>query len=207
MNIFVAFWKWGGVFVYPLLLCAVASIWIFVQRFFHFWRAGIDVHEFTDGVRNLVRQNRIAESVQLCADTPGPVAAILHSALLCYGQPRSQVLEALDRTAQIEINRLDHNLSVLASLARVAPLIGLLGTIAGVMNLFYVVQIQSPYVQQASVAQGLWQALFTSALGLLVAIPDHFAYDYLTSRERHFVEDMSIAASEITELLGEKEIA
>lgn len=205
MTLFLNFWEKGGFFVYPLLFCALVSIWIFIQRYFNFWRATIDVHEFTSGIRNLVRSNRIAEAVALCASTPGPVAAILHSALLCYGQPRAQLLEALDRTAQLEINRLDHNLSVLASLARVTPIIGLLGTIAGVMNLFYVVQIESPFVQQASLAQGLWQALITSALGLLIAIPDHFAYDYLTSRVRHFVDDMSLAASEITELLMEKE--
>jgi len=207
MTLFFEFWQKGGIFVYPLLFVALVSVWIFIQRFFHFWRAQIDVAEFTAGVRNLARQNRISEAVNLCATTPGPVAAILHSALLCYGQPRSQVMEALDRTAQIEISRLDHNLSVLASLGRVAPLIGLLGTIAGVMNLFYVVQIEPPYVQQASLAQGLWQALITTAMGLIIAIPDHFAYDYLTSRVRHFVDDMSLASSEILEIILEQDNA
>ena len=205
MMLFFDFWEKGGFFVYPLLFCALVSIWVFVQRYFHFWRATIDTREFTSGIRNLVKANRISEAVSLCATTPGPVAAILHSALLCYGESRAQILEALDRTAQLEINRLDHNLSVLASLARITPLIGLLGTIAGVMNLFYVIQIESPFVQQASLAKGLWQALITTALGLLIAIPDHFAFDYLTSRVRHFTDDMSLASSEITELILEKE--
>ena len=77
MMLFFDFWEKGGFFVYPLLFCALVSIWVFVQRYFHFWRATIDTREFTSGIRNLVKTNRIAEAVSLCATTPGPVAAIL----------------------------------------------------------------------------------------------------------------------------------
>lgn len=193
----------GGYLMYPLLICSLIALWAFLERFWHFRRATIDAGEFTAGIRNLVRNKRITESITLCKETPGPVAAVLRTALLCHGQSRAQIEEAIERTARYELPRLEHNLPVLATLARVTPLLGLLGTITGMISTFQVIERQAPYVQPAQLAQGIWEALITTAFGLVIAIPCHIAHDYLASRVRAFAADMERSAADIIDVLTE----
>jgi len=194
----------GGYLMYPIGICSVVALWAFIERFWQFRRASIDAGEFTAGIRNLIRNKRITESITLCKETPGPVAAVLHSALLCHGQARAAILEAIQRTAQFELPRLEHNLPALATVARVAPLLGLLGTVTGLISAFQVIEKQAPFIQSASVAKGIWEALITTAFGLVVAIPCQIAYDYLTSRVRSFAADMDRSAADIVDLVAEE---
>ncbi|MCX7004203.1 MAG: MotA/TolQ/ExbB proton channel family protein [bacterium] len=194
----------GGYLMYPIGICSVVALWAFIERFWQFRRASIDAGEFTAGIRNLIRNKRITESITLCKETPGPVAAVLHSALLCHGQARAAILEAIQRTAQFELPRLEHNLPALATVARVAPLLGLLGTVTGLISAFQVIEKQAPFIQSASVAKGIWEALITTAFGLVVAIPCQIAYDYLTSRVRSFAADMDRSAADIIDLVAEE---
>jgi biopolymer transport protein ExbB len=192
----------GGYVMYPIGICSIVALWAFIERFWQFRRASIDAGEFTAGIRNLIRNKRITESVTLCKETPGPVAAVLHSALLCHGQARAAILDAIQRTAQFELPRLEHNLPVLATIARVAPLLGLLGTVTGLIAAFQVIEKQAPFIQLASVAKGIWEALITTAFGLVVAIPCQIAYDYLTSRVRSFAADMDRSAADVLDLVA-----
>jgi biopolymer transport protein ExbB len=192
----------GGYVMYPIGICSIVALWAFIERFWQFRRASIDAGEFTAGIRNLIRNKRITESVTLCKETPGPVAAVLHSALLCHGQARAAILDAIQRTAQFELPRLEHNLPVLATIARVAPLLGLLGTVTGLIAAFQVIEKQAPFIQPASVAKGIWEALITTAFGLVVAIPCQIAYDYLTSRVRSFAADMDRSAADVLDLVA-----
>ncbi len=192
----------GGYVMYPIGICSLVALWAFIERFWQFRRASIDAGEFAAGMRNLIRNKRITESITLCKETPGPVAAVLHSALLCHGQARAVILEAIQRTAQFELPRLEHNLPVLATVARVAPLLGLLGTVTGLISAFQVIEKQAPFIQPASVAKGIWEALITTAFGLVVAIPCQIAYDYLTSRVRSFAADMDRSAADIVDLVA-----
>jgi biopolymer transport protein ExbB len=192
----------GGYVMYPIGICSIVALWAFIERFWQFRRASIDAGEFTAGMRNLIRNKRITESITLCKETPGPVAAVLHSALLCHGQTRAAILEAIQRTAQFELPRLEHNLPVLATVARVAPLLGLLGTVTGLISAFQVIEKQAPFIQPASVAKGIWEALITTAFGLVVAIPCQIAYEYLTARVRAFAADMDRSAADIVDLVA-----
>ena len=193
----------GGFLMIPIGICSIVALWVFLERFFNFRRAAIDVGEFTAGIRNLVRSNRITESITLCAETPGPIAAILHSALISNGKSREKIGEAIERTARFELPRLEHNLAVLSTIARVAPLLGLLGTVTGMIQTFYVIQTQAPFIQPAALAKGIWESLLTTACGLIVAIPCYVAYDYLTSRVRAFAIEMDRCAADITDILSE----
>jgi biopolymer transport protein ExbB len=192
----------GGYLMYPIGICSLVAMWAFIERFWQFRRASIDAGEFTAGIRNLIRNKRITESITLCKETPGPVAAVLHSALLCNGQPREKILQAVQRTAQFELPRLEHNLSVLATMARVTPLLGLLGTVVGMIQSFLIIERQAPFIQPAGVAQGIWEALLTTAFGLVVAIPCQIAFDYLCARVRAFAADMDRSAADIVDLLA-----
>jgi len=193
----------GGYLMYPIAVCSVVGLWVFIERFWQFRRASIDAAEFTAGIRNLIRNKRVTESVTLCRDTPGPVAAVLHAALLCYGKSRAVIGEAVERTARYELPRLEHNLPVLATLARIAPLLGLLGTVSGMIHTFMAIEKQAPFVQPAQIAGGIWEALVTTAFGLVVAIPCHVACDYLLARVRAFAQDMERSAADIIDVIAE----
>jgi biopolymer transport protein ExbB len=201
-----AFWvlvKNGGLLMIPIGICSLVALWVFLESFWKFRRASIDTAEFVAGIRNLLRNKRFTESIGLCAETPGPVAAVIRSALLCHGQSREKIEDALERTARYELPRLDHNLGVLATIARVAPLLGLLGTVVGMIKTFQVIQVQAPLIQPAQLARGIWESLLTTAFGLVVAIPAHLAFDYLSARVRAFANDMDRSAAEITDILAE----
>ncbi len=191
--------------MYPIGICSFVALWVFIERFWHFRRASINAAEFTAGIRNLIRNKRITESITLCTETPGPVAAVLRTALLSHGLTRTKIEEAIERAARYELPRLEHNLAVLATLARVTPLLGLLGTITGMIQTFYVIQTQAPFIQPAQLARGIWESLLTTAFGLVVAIPCHIAFDYLSSRVRAFASDMDRSAADIVEVLTEME--
>lgn len=203
MTAFWALVQRGGYVMYPIGICSVVALWVFIERFWQFRRASIDAAEFAGGIRNLIRSRRITESITLCKETPGPVAAVIHTALLCHGQAREKIEDAVERTARYELPRLEHHLAVLGTLARVAPLLGLLGTITGMIDTFQVIQAQAPFIQPAELAKGIWESLLTTAFGLVVAIPCHLAYDYLSSRVRAFAADMDRSAADIVDVLTE----
>ncbi len=205
MTAFWALVQRGGYVMYPIGICSFVALWVFIERFWHFRRASINAAEFTAGIRNLIRNKRITESITLCTETPGPVAAVLRTALLSHGLARTKIEEAIERAARYELPRLEHNLAVLATLARVTPLLGLLGTITGMIQTFYVIQTQAPFIQPAQLARGIWESLLTTAFGLVVAIPCHIAFDYLSSRVRAFAYDMDRSAADIVEVLTEME--
>jgi len=207
MSVFHELIQRGGFLMYPLGICSIVALWVFIERFWHFRRASIDAAEFSSGIRNMVRNNRITESITLCEETPGPVSAVLHTALLCHSMSKEKIEEAIERTARYELPRMEHNLAVLSTLARITPLLGLLGTITGMISTFVVIQKQAPFIQPPMLAKGIWESLLTTAFGLAIAIPCHIAYDYLSSRIRATASDMDRSAADVVEILTETEQA
>jgi len=206
MTAFWALIQRGGYVMYPIGICSLVAMWVFIERFWSFRRASVNAAEFTAGIRNLVQNKRITEAITLCTETPGPVAAVLRTALLSHGFSKEEIEEAIERAARYELPRLEHNLAVIATLARVAPLLGLLGTVTGMIQTFYVIQTQAPFIQSTQLAKGIWESLLTTAFGLVVAIPCHVAYDYLTSKVSAFASDMDRSAADIIQVLTDTEI-
>jgi biopolymer transport protein ExbB len=206
MTAFWALIQRGGYVMYPIGICSLVAMWVFIERFWSFRRASVNAAEFTAGIRNLVQNKRITEAITLCTETPGPVAAVLRTALLSHGLSKEEIEEAIERAARYELPRLEHNLAVIATLARVAPLLGLLGTVTGMIQTFYIIQTQAPFIQPAQLAKGIWESLLTTAFGLVVAIPCHVAYDYLTSKVSAFASDMDRSAADIVQILTDTEI-
>ncbi|RLD10223.1 MAG: MotA/TolQ/ExbB proton channel family protein [Chlamydiae bacterium] len=206
MTAFLALIQRGGYVMYPIGICSLIAMWVFIERFWSFRRASVNAAEFTAGIRNLVQNKRITEAITLCTETPGPVAAVLRTALLSHGFSKEEIEEAIERAARYELPRLEHNLAVIATLARVTPLLGLLGTVTGMIQTFYVIQTNAPFIQPAQLAKGIWESLLTTAFGLVVAIPCHVAYDYLTSKVGSFAADMDRSAADIVEILTDTEI-
>ncbi|MDD8045439.1 MAG: MotA/TolQ/ExbB proton channel family protein [Verrucomicrobiota bacterium] len=191
----------GGPLMWLLLLCSVLATAVFLERLFHYHRASINTSDFMKGLRNVLKRKNIAEAVSICDETPGPVAHILRAAILRYPASREDVRESIEDAGLSEVPRLERNLVVLATIAHIAPLLGLLGTVLGMIGVFQEIHMHGGVVVTSDLASGIWQALLTTAGGLTVAIPAYVAYNYLVSRVDGLVLDMEKCATEIVHLL------
>ncbi|HWX21594.1 MAG TPA: MotA/TolQ/ExbB proton channel family protein [Candidatus Binatia bacterium] len=193
----------GGPVLYVLLLVSAVAVVVFIERFLHFHRAQINSTEFLNGVRTVLKRNNVVEAVSICDATPGPVARLVKTAVLNRDHGRERVREALEEAGLAEVPRLEEKLNLLATIAQLAPLLGLLGTVLGFMDMFHVMQDAGVHAQVRDLSSGIWKALICAAAGLGVSIPAHAGYNYLVSRVNSIVLDMERAATEIVNIVTE----
>jgi len=161
---------------------------------------------FLHNVLDNMKRHQTKESLQLCENTKSPIAHILKAGILKYDRTRDQIKEAIEDASLYEIPRLEKNLTALATIAHVSPLLGLLGTVTGMVRAFQVIQAKATSfhpVSPGDLAGGIWEALITTVAGLAVAIPTFVAYNYLVSRINNFILEMEKAATELVNFLTE----
>lgn len=200
----------GGILMWPIMLCSVVGLAITVERFFALRRADIDTREFMDIMRQVLRQNRIREAIEICDETEAPVARIMKAGVLKHDRSKDDIREAIEDAGRFEIPRLERYLPALATCANIAPLLGLLGTVSGMIKAFAQIQNLRGQVNPSDLAEGISNALVTTAAGLTVAIPMLVVYNYFVTRVDSMVIEMELSSSELIELLtrhhGEREI-
>ena len=184
-----------------LIFTSAVALAVFLERMLHYHRAQINSLEFLDGVRNVLRQGNVVEGLSICDATPGPVARLVKAALLSRERGREGVREALEEAGMQEVPKLEEKLNVIATVAQIAPLMGLLGTALGFIDIFEVMELNGQYAHASLMAGGVWKALIATALGLAVAIPCYIGYNYLVSRVNQIVLDMERASNEIVNLV------
>jgi biopolymer transport protein ExbB len=191
----------GGPMLWLILLAGAVAMVVFIERFLHCHRAQINSTEFLNGVRTVLKRNNVVEAISICDATPGPVARLVKTAILNRDHGRERVREALEEAGLAEVPRLEEKLNLLATIAQLAPLLGLLGTVLGFIRVFSQLQAAGLYAHVGLLSQGVWQALVSAAAGLAVAIPTHAGYNYLVSRVNAIVLDMERAATEIIHIV------
>ena len=192
-----------GLVLWLIVLASAVAIVVFIERFLHYHRAQINSTEFLNGVRNVLRRDNVVEAISICDATPGPVARLVKTAILNRDYGRERVRESLEEAGLAEVPRLEEKLNLLATIAQLAPLLGLLGTVLGFIWIFQQMQDAGPYAHVGQLSHGVWQALICSAAGLAVSIPAHAGYNYLVSRVNSIVLDMERAATEIVNIVTE----
>jgi biopolymer transport protein ExbB len=195
--------KSGGAVFLLILLAGAVAIVVFIERFFHCHRAQINSTEFLNGVRNVLRRDNVVEAISICDATPGPVARLVKTAILNRDNGRDRVRESLEEAGLAEVPRLEEKLNLLATIAQLAPLLGLFGTVLGLMTTFQQIKQYGPMAHAGDLSDGVWRALICCAAGLAVSIPAHAAYNYLVSRVNSIVLDMERAATEIVNIVTE----
>lgn len=197
----------GGPIMWPILLCSIFAFAIVIERLIALRREQIDTKAFMEQISKSLKRNKIMEALELCDKTKGPIANILKAGILKHDRARQEVREAIEDASIHEVPRLEKNLPVLATVAHIAPLLGLLGTVTGMVAAFQIIESKASSlnpVNPGDLAGGIWEALLTTVAGLCVAIPTLVAYNYLVSRVDGFVLDMERSATELLNLLGEK---
>ncbi len=191
----------GGPLMWLILLCSMVALGVFFERLLYLHKASIRVGELLGGLSLLIHNGRIDEALGECSASPGPVARILQSALLRPKAERAILQSITTDAALLEIPKLERNLPILATLAYVTPLVGLLGTILGLLDAFLILSSHGGYATAADLSRGVYESMLNAAAGLGVAIPAFVAHSYLTSRVNDIIHDMERAGIEIVNLL------
>jgi biopolymer transport protein ExbB len=195
-------WK-GGPLMWVLLLLSIISTTVFLDRLIYTHRATIRVGEFLRGLANLIARGNFAEALHECAGTPGPVARVIHAALVRHQAPRSELKEIVQEAGQLEVPKLERHLPVLAAIAYVAPMVGLLGTVTGMIEVLVTLSSHAGYATAVEISAGIYKSLLTTAAGLVVAVPTSLAYSFLSSRVNTLMHDMERGGIEIVNLICE----
>ena len=152
--------------MWPILICSIISIAVFAERLFYLHRATIHVGEFLKGLANLIKRRNFAEALHESAGTPGPVARVIHAAIIRHDLPRSELREIVQEAGQLEVPKLERFLGVLATLAYLAPLLGLLGTVAGIIEAYVTPHFPAPVRWTVAGVTGLLMLLYLGLAGL-----------------------------------------
>lgn len=191
----------GGILMWPILFCSVIGTGISIERFVALRRASIDTIEFMNTMRQMLRQGRTQDAIEVCDKTDAPVSRILRAGVLKHGRTKNDIRDAIEDAGNLEIPRLERYLSALATCANIAPLLGLLGTVQGMIMAFAQIQHKKGQVSPADLAEGISTALYTTAFGLSVAIPLLVLYNYFTTRVENMIVEMEVSSSELVDLL------
>ncbi len=197
----------GGPLMWVIILCSVIAFAIFIERLWNLRRAKINTDKFVETIIGRIKSNKIMEAIDKCNTTPGPIAHIMKTGLLKHDRTRQEIRESIEDAGVHEVPRLEKNLGVLATIAHITPLLGLLGTVTGMVKAFQVIEqkaVSMVPINPGDLAGGIWESLITTVAGLSVAIPTYVAYNYLVSKVDGFVLDMEKSATELVNILSSK---
>lgn len=192
----------GGIFMHPLLICSIVAIVFLIERAVTLARARINVRRLMNDVLVTMRAEGVEGAMKVCERTRGPIAAVIHSGLIRAARGPEAVKEAIETAGSIETSFLERGLVALATVSQVAPLLGFLGTVSGMINAFAAIAA-AEQVSAKVVASGIQEALITTAAGLIIAIPASLGHSFFVSRIDRFVLEMEESSAELVNELIE----
>lgn len=193
----------GGWIMIPIFLLSFVAIYLFVERLVTIRKAKTDPETLTRRVRDYVQEGDVKGAMGYCESRDKPVARILRHGLERLGRPISEIQDAVQAQGKHETFELEKRTELLASIAGIAPMLGFLGTVTGMIQAFQEIQVLEGNVNPSVLAGGIWEALLTTAAGLVVGILAFFFYNFLLSKIRRLVNDMERSATDFIDLLQE----
>ncbi|MBN8456308.1 MAG: MotA/TolQ/ExbB proton channel family protein [Verrucomicrobia bacterium] len=193
----------GGPLVWVLLGLAFIGAVCVIERMFFFHRARINVGDLLVGLGHHIRRRAFAEALHEAARAPGPVARVAHAALLRYYLPRRDLRDVVREAGQLEVPRIENNIRAILGVALLAPLVGMLGTLVGMVEVFQNVSERGGFSVPAELSVGVFTALITSVVGLTVAVPMYLFYLYFLGRAKRLIHRIERAGIEMVHLLAD----
>jgi biopolymer transport protein ExbB len=197
-----SYFERGGPVMWPLLVLSILGVTVMIWRWWALRQATAGVVDFLKELRTKLVNRDVQGAISVCERHKGPVAAIVKAGLLRFGRSKEEVEMALQDASAHELSMLERGLPILATVAMIAPLLGFLGTVTGMINSFEAlasVGLNNP----AAVARGISEALITTAAGLMIAIPVQMAYNYFVTNVNALVRSMEAAAHVVLEAMGD----
>ena len=193
-------WEDAGIMRWPLGLCLLVGILVIIWKFFDIFRKAGSTRRILREVDELLSGQQIKEALEVTRESNSPAANILHAGLERQDEGTDRVMKAIENQGLIELSKLESGLVVLATLTNVAPLLGFLGTVMGMIAAFQAIELAGE-VDATTVASGIKIALTTTAAGLAIAIPVSIAHNYFVSRIDNLVIDMEESAQKMIDAL------
>jgi len=193
----------GGWVMIPLILLSILTIYLLIERIYTIRQAASNPGVITDRVREFVRNGNVEAAIQYCEQKDVPITRILKQGLERLGRPISEIQDAVQAAGKHETFDLEKRTNLLASIAGIAPMLGFFGTVVGMIRAFQQIQNLQGNVNPSVLAGGIWEALITTAAGLLVGILALFSYNFLMGRIRRISNDMERSATDFIDLLQE----
>ncbi len=191
----------GGPLMIPLLLCSVITLAVSLERLWYLWRCRIDSEDLMDDVKLALQAGKVLEAMQVAKKSRGPVAAVVAAGIAYYDREAQEIRRHMDEIGRLEVFKLERRLPILDVVVAVSPLLGLLGTVVGIIKSFNIMAALQGVNQPSALSVGIAEALITTAAGLVIAIPAMLVYSYLSSVVDRLVTDMNKRASELLNVL------
>ncbi|KGN89958.1 biopolymer transporter ExbB [Porphyromonas crevioricanis] len=197
--------QYGGPIIYILLALSVIAIYLFVRKLLQIHAAGKEGDAFMERIKDYLHDGKLDSAINLCQSTNTPSARMIEKGLSRLGRPMNDILVAIENVGNIEVGKLENGMPVLASIAAVAPMIGFLGTVTGMIESFYNMSSAAAGGADISMlAGGIYQALVTTVGGLIVGIIVLFGYNYLVALTDKVVNKMETKTLEFMDLINER---
>jgi biopolymer transport protein ExbB len=190
----------GGWIMLPLFILLFISVYIIIERYITIRRAAVNPDAFMNGIRNLMVKGDLQGAKMLCAQNPSPLARMIEKGIRRIGLPLKDIEASVENVGKIEIARLEKNISILGIIAGIAPMLGFVGTIIGVIKIFYAISATGDF-GIAQISGGLYTKMVTSAAGLIVGIIAHVGYHWLSIMVERLVFRMENSAIEFMDIL------
>jgi len=192
----------GGIIMIPILFCSVIAVAITLERFYFLRQSRIHPSEFVAKMKKVLNEGLVQEAIAICSHNVWPIAKIMEAGILKRDQPRAHIKEAIEHTGKKEADKLHRYLAVLSTIAVISPLLGLLGTVAGMIKVFQVISLQG-VGHPTALAAGISEALITTAAGLVVAIPTLVVHNYFLKKANAYILEMESTSMELLDILEE----
>jgi len=193
----------GGWLMIPLVLLSILAIYIFIERLITLNAASKDDPSFMKRIRDHIHEEQIDSSIKLCKQVNTPLSRMIEKGITQIGRPMHDVQVSIENVGNIEVAQLEKGLSILASVAGGAPMIGFLGTVTGMVRAFFDMANAGTNVDIIVLSSGIYTAMVTTVAGLIVGISAYFAYNYLVTRVNKIVNNMEAKTMEFMDLLNE----
>ena len=179
----------GGILMYPIAFCSVMAVAIFLERMWVLRHGRVLPRDFLIEVEDLVMRRKRPEAISLCKRNNSSIAHVIRVGIENYGKKRDVIKEKIEEVGRREAASLERYINVIGTIAGVSPLLGLLGTVSGMIKSFNIISLQG-VADPASLAGGISEALITTAAGLVVAIPTFVIYRYLSNKADSLILEM-----------------
>jgi len=196
----------GGWIMLLILIASLVALAIIIERLIVIKKAKQNVGEFLVNIRQYLKSKNIEGAIDYCRKEKTPAANIIRKALKKFHLGRQRVKEVVENTGRQEVRKLEKGLSVLATISGVAPLLGFLGTVTGMISAFMKIEDLQGAANPSDLAGGIWEALLTTAFGLAVGIIAYTFYNYLVASIQKLVLDIEIISNDVLDILEEEEI-
>ncbi len=193
----------GGWIMAILGLMSVIAIYIFIERFLMIQRATKEDKNFMNNIRDYMHNDRLESAITLCKSTNTPIARMIQKGLARIGKPLPDINAAIENVGNLEVARLEKNVATLATVASVAPMVGFLGTVLGMVRAFYDMSMAGNNIDVGLLSTGIYQAMITTVGGLIVGIIGYVLYNVLVARIEKMVFLLEARASEFMDVLYE----